>query len=862
MKKTNIFFRGVLFFTCLFSLTISAQTFSGNTGSIPDSSCNENHLFTNFVSGVDPSYVVTDVTINIEHTWNADLDIYLIAPDGVELELSTDNGGSSNNYTNTNFTASATSSITSGTGPFSGNYLPEGSMASLYGSAPNGDWVLRACDDVGGDTGNVLAWSITFGEAPALPCDLAEPITCGETVFGSTVGAPASSVPFCGTSLSTAPGVWYLFEGTGDVIDIDVTTAGSDYDTKLGVFSGDCLNLSCVAGNDDGGPGLTSALSFSTEVGENYYVYVTGFSTASGDYTLNLSCQLAANIAGDECNTVYYGYEPSACTDLTVEPQYGVAPYTYLWSTGETTATISACPTETTVYSVTVTDAVGDTASDETTVVSVDVTCGNSNNGKVLVCHRTLSGDFNTLCIAPSAVQSHLDHGDILGECGSATCDTAPACDVVVTPADGATDVPTGVEISWTGGSGYILGYTISVGSTPGGTDIADNEDVGTSTSYSPDDLEFESTYYVTVTPYNDNGSAEGCGETSFTTEENPCNSAVEIFCGESVTGSTVGASSANVPFCGTTLTTAGGAWYTFTGDGNAFSAVVSTDGSDYDTKLGVFTGSCDALNCVDGDDDGGSGLTSEVEFVTEDGETYFIYVTGFGTNEGIYTLSVTCLDAPLGAPDAVNIIDCANGPSSYEYCYNSNDLFSWLFSSGDDSPVTLSFTAGSIELNTFSGGTYDDLIIYDGADASGTVLFNSDIEEPSTLAGLTFTGSSGDLYVTFDSDFSVSCASGSQDSWLFDVSCGSTERLAPSFTIHPNPTRSNEVSLDLRDYISQDLDIQIMDLSGNVISRESIENLTQPNHTMQLRNAVNGMYFVRVLTNRGVVTKKLIVAY
>ncbi|MBR9914643.1 MAG: T9SS type A sorting domain-containing protein [Algicola sp.] len=847
MKKTNIFFRGVLFFTCLFSLTISAQTFSGNTGSIPDSSCNENHLFTNFVSGVDPSYVVTDVTINIDHTWNSDLDIYLIAPDGVELELSTDNGGSSDNYTNTNFTASATSSITSGTGPFTGNYLPEGSMASLYGSAPNGDWVLRACDDVGGDTGNVLAWSITFGEAPALPCDLAEPITCGETVYGSTVGAPASSVPFCGTSLSTAPGVWYLFEGTGDVIDIDVTTAGSDYDTKLGVFSGDCLNLSCVAGNDDSNGGLQSALSFTTEVGENYYVYVTGFSTASGDYTLNLSCQLAANIAGDECNTVYNGYEPSACTDLTVEAQYGVAPYTYLWSTGETTATISACPTETTVYSVTVTDALGDTASDETTVVSVDVTCGNSNNGKVLVCHRTMSGDFNTLCIAPSAVQSHLDHGDILGECGSATCDTAPACDVVVTPADGATDVPTGVEISWTGASGYVLGYTISVGSTPGGTDIADNEDVGTSTSYSPDDLEFESTYYVTVTPYNDNGSAEGCGETSFTTEDNPCNSAVEIFCGETVTGSTVGASAADVPFCGTTLTTAGGAWYTFTGDGNTISALVATAGSDYDTKLGVFTGSCDALVCVGGDDDVSfpSDVTSEVEFDTVDGETYFIYVTGFSSNEGNYTLSVTCEEpATIACGETVNAT----------YCYASSESTEFTYESADGSPLQVVFNSGEVE------NTWDELIILD---SDGSEIYYG-YGNSGDLTGLTFTSTGGTITVKIQSDSTISCqTSSSIDPWDYDVSCANSDRIAqPDFAIRPNPTRSNEVSLDLRDYISQDLDIQVMDLSGNVISRESIENLTQPNHTMQLRNAVNGMYFVRVLTNRGVVTKKLIVAY
>ena len=44
-------------------------------------------------------------------------------------------------------------------------------------------------------------------------------------------------------------GVWYKMDGTGDMITLD--TCGSDFDTKLAVFSGDCGLLDCVAGNDD-----------------------------------------------------------------------------------------------------------------------------------------------------------------------------------------------------------------------------------------------------------------------------------------------------------------------------------------------------------------------------------------------------------------------------------------------------------------------------------------------------------------------------------------------------------------------------------------------------------------------------------
>ena len=838
--------------TCLFSVSIYAQTFSGNTGAIPDNSCNENHEFTNFVSGVDASYVVTDVTININHTWDSDLDIFLIAPDGTELELSTDNGSSGDNYTGTNFNALAANSITSGSAPFTGDFSPEGNMSSLYGINPNDDWKIRVCDDAGGDTGTLESWSITFGEEPEVPptpCEMAESIACGDTVMGSTDGASPSNVPFCGTSLSTAPGKWYVFAGTGDVIDIDVSTAGSDYDTKLGVFSGDCFNLQCEAGDDDDGPGLTSQLTFTTEVGTDYLIYVTGFSSNSGDYTLNLSCRLQAEIAQD-CSTVYYGYEAQACAELSVNTQYGELPYSYLWSTGETTATISACPSVTTTYSVTVTDALGDSVTDDTVVVAVDVTCGNSSNGKVLVCHRTSSGDYNTICISPNAVQTHLDHGDSLGECGNTfTCDTAPACDVVVTPSNGATDVSLGTDISWTTASGYVLGYTVSVGTTSGGTDVADSVDVGTSTSYDAD-LDFETTYYVTVTPYNDTGSAEGCGESSFTTEDNPCNSATEISCGDVVNGSTVGASVQSGLSCGfVSLDTAGGAWYSFTGDGSIISALVSTDGSDYDTKLGVFTGNCDALECVQGNDDGGPGLTSEVEFSTIDGVTYLIYVTGFGSNEGNYTLSLTC-----EAPPEATLVTCGETLNT-TYCYTSNEDTSFVYASSDGSTLDVSFLSGEVENN------FDELIILD---SDGSELYNG-YGNSGNLAGLSFTSSGDSITVRIDSDSSISCESSSNiDGWDYSVSCtGTSGRIAqPDFAVYPNPSKDGNFELDLRDYKNQDLDIKIVDLRGNVITKESITNLTAPTHSLRMNNAVNGLYFVSIQTNKGVKTKKLIIAY
>jgi len=109
---------------------------------------------------------IESVCLDITHTWDSDLDIYLVCPDGTQFELSTDNGGSSNNYTNTCFTISATQSITSGSAPFTGNFSPEGGVLSgaLVGCTANGLWSLQVYDDAGGDQGTINNWSITFND--------------------------------------------------------------------------------------------------------------------------------------------------------------------------------------------------------------------------------------------------------------------------------------------------------------------------------------------------------------------------------------------------------------------------------------------------------------------------------------------------------------------------------------------------------------------------------------------------------------------------------------------------------------------------------------------------------------------------
>ena len=123
------------------------------------------------------------------------------------------------------------------------------------------------------------------------------------------------------------------------------------------------------------------------------------------------------------------------------------------------------------------------------------------------------------------------------------------------------------------------------------------------------------------------------------------CDNAIELECGTTVTGDTTLATLEGAPeeVCDTALNTAPGVWYTLTFPaGSDYNVTVDTFESPFDTKLGVFSGACDALVCVGGNDDTG-GVQSQVEFVALAGETYSVYVTGFGSNTGLYNLTTTC---------------------------------------------------------------------------------------------------------------------------------------------------------------------------------------------------------------------------
>jgi hypothetical protein len=112
-----------------------------------------------------------------------------------------------------------------------------------------------------------------------------------------------------------------------------------------------------------------------------------------------------------EDKTIYTGYETS-CTSLSaVSITGGSGEFTYEWSTGETLEEIQVCPSETTIYTLVISDAKGCTATATVTVNVEDVSCGKKGD-KVVLCHNGKS-----ICIAPQAVPALLRKGATFGSC-------------------------------------------------------------------------------------------------------------------------------------------------------------------------------------------------------------------------------------------------------------------------------------------------------------------------------------------------------------------------------------------------------------------------------------------------------------
>ena len=165
-----------------------------------------------------------------------------------------------------------------------------------------------------------------------LQLERAEPTTC-ENAFGPLVISRGGgihldgSLPLtvdsaengikCGQAIFFGDdGFYYSVAGTGTTINATTCFDATDFDTQLTIYSGSCDDLQCITGNDDigietsaeggskgrkrlnrkledlGCSSLASSVSWESEIGVDYFVYVHAFASSFGNFTLSIEAMI------------------------------------------------------------------------------------------------------------------------------------------------------------------------------------------------------------------------------------------------------------------------------------------------------------------------------------------------------------------------------------------------------------------------------------------------------------------------------------------------------------------------------------------------------------------------------------------
>ncbi len=292
-----------------------------------------------------------------------------------------------------------------------------------------------------------------------------------------------------------------------------------------------------------------------------------------------------------------------------------------------------------------------------------------------------------------------------------------PACPIVTYPASNATFIPLTPTITWNNTAG-ATSYKVSIGTSPGGTSIANQVSV-TTNSYTPSAaLAPNTTHYVKIVAVGSGGESSGCTEQMFTTAPPPpandeCATAITIpvnpnlNCGTVTAGYTIGATDSGTAPSPCYGQADDDVWFKFVATATThkisllnITSVGSTAG-DTDTYFQVFSGGCGALSsilCSDPPSGVVSGLTV--------GETYLVRVYsyyGAGSNQ-----SFNICVGTFPPPPANDACSGALSATAFPYTYAQNDGAGATNNSGIVSVCSNEMNDGTWFTFTGDGSTFN----------------------------------------------------------------------------------------------------------------------------------------------------------
>ncbi|MFM1875724.1 MAG: hypothetical protein RL266_1461 [Bacteroidota bacterium] len=775
--------------------TAYANPYCSNGGvAIPDagapSSCAEVSVAISGLSGnnLGTNVFLEQARIQIQHTYDADVDAYLVSPTGTQIELSTDNGGGGDNYgtfpiscpISSGYTAFQTGApaITGGAAPYVGTYAPEGLFSAFNGQDPNGTWKLKVCDDLGGDIGTVHYFGLSFA-------------TCMPPTITAPTALTSTSATLTWTAASPAPGSGYEWE-------VRTSGAGGSGATGLEAF-----------GNVGAGV-LTAGTGSTLSQATTYYVYVRSncgsgdYSAWAGPYTLITPCDPATvpffdGFEADQTNaTAVAGcWTQSSVTGAEVwTANNSLTSYNRTPRTGSYNAYLAYSNEDWMFYPITLTGGQSYTAEvfarqDGATSTNASVTlkfgtapiaagmtlnvAGANAVGIVNGGYQLVQGTFT-----PGTTQTYYlgVKGTINGTPWYISIDDVsvyetPSC-LPPTSISATNIVGTTADLTWAASvslpaDGYEWELRTSGAGGSGATGLVASGSVGAGvlTASTGPVLSANTVYSVyvrSVCAAATTFSTWGSG--TFSSVPNDlCANATDLPCGTTgLAGSTV--NTVNEPVVVGCGMSGYGVWYKFAGDGQI--ATVSATTAGFDVEMAIASGSCGSGNLTNiaCRDVAGATGTETYTFTTAIGTDYYVYIGSYvsgGAGTGSFTISRTCAPAPVppandACANAVNLncLNTVNGTtvnavseSTVGFGCTTSSYGVWYKFTGDGNQTTISCDAGAgfdHELTIVSGscGTFTNIACVDDG-------LSGDVE---TYAFNTTNGTDYYVYVSHYSSF------------------------------------------------------------------------------------------------------------
>ncbi|MBK5213701.1 MAG: T9SS type A sorting domain-containing protein [Flavobacteriaceae bacterium] len=361
------------------------------------------------------------------------------------------------------------------------------------------------------------------------------------------------------------------------------------------------------------------------------------------------------------------------------------------------------------------------------------------------------------------------------------------------------------------------------------------------------------STYYIMVEGFSSSSGNFSLDVTCGTPLPNDgCSGAIAVSCGDSVSGTTVGATTdSGTPACGPAITSPG-VWYTLDDNSGLPGNITLSlcNGTNFDSKISVYTGSCSALVCVGGNDDA-CGLQSEITFATDGNTKFYILIHSFGGATGNFTMDVICTPTPPPNDMIVNSIDVDE--IGFPYTDPAVNMPAATTENGNPAGCDLTGANGVwYNFVPFGDGTANAMIVTPGGASS--VTFYTAPSENATETDLTLVpqqtnqcapGTSASIYTLAGQAYYVFVLNTGAitDIKIDGTNLGVADNTIAGFSYYPNPT-NGILNLNSIDNIEN---VSLYNILGQVLINNRVDATTSQ---LDISGLKTGTYLMKVTVN------------